>query len=194
MDEGGRSGRGRLIPPRWALTPALPAGSGGSTPSPLACGPCCWRCTWPSSTCRLPRPAGWTRSSSAPRPCAAWWASQPPWPRGRRRAHGGSGPEGQRSSSDCGGRTDGRTGPGLCPQRRQGPSVLHLSYLPHSHPLPSLGPQVLAQPLHFPEESGLPPFPFWPHQAIPQPRPPPRRVLSSCSLPPPLWPKTPSLS
>lgn len=111
------AGRGRtwkgLVLPRRALTPPpdLPAGSGGLTPSPPACGPCCWRCTWPSSTCRLTHPAGWTPSSSAPCPCAAWWASRQLWPRRRRQVPGGSGPEGQRSSSDCGGRTDGRTGP-----------------------------------------------------------------------------------
>lgn len=125
-------------------TPNFPVGCGGLTPSPPACGPCCWGCTWPSSTCRLPRPAGWTRSNSAPCPCAAWWASRQPWPRRRRRAHGGSGPEGQRSSSDCGGRTDGRTNPELCPQPGAGHlclasflTCLTLSPLPSPRPGPA---------------------------------------------------------
>lgn len=111
------AGWGGACPAGGTLTPPLlaPAGSGGLTPSPLACGPCCWGCTWLSSTCRLCRPAGWTPSSSAPRPCAAWWASRRLWPQGRQQAHGGSGPEGQRNSSDGGGRTDGWTGPELCP-------------------------------------------------------------------------------
>lgn len=108
--QGGQSSR-REGPPYPPHPSQLPAGSGGSMPSPPACGPCCWGCIWLSSACRPPRPAGWTLSSSAPHPCAAWWASRPPWPRGRQQAHGGSGPEGQRSSSDCGGWTDRRTGP-----------------------------------------------------------------------------------
>lgn len=139
-------------------TPAFPSGSGGLMPSPPACGPCCWGCTWPISTCRLPRPAGWTRSSSAPCPCAAWWASRQLWPRGRQRARGGSGPEGQRSSSDCGGRTDGRTAPELCPARSRALCLASFS-LPHSA-LPGLKPSPGPAPL-LAEESGLPlPFPF----------------------------------
>lgn len=153
-------GSGLFPCPSWALTAALlcPAGSGGSTPSLPACGPCCWGCTSPSSTCRLPRPAGWTRSSSAPRPCAAWWASRQPWPQGRRQAHGGSGPEGQRSSSDCGGRTDRRTG------SEQGPSDLRRTC--HTPALAQPRAPVLSGTMKLPSQvpSSCPPLPlsFWP--------------------------------
>ena len=160
-------------------SPTLPTGSGGLTPSPPACGPCCWGCTWPGSTCRLPHPAGWTRSSSAPCPCAAWWASQQPWPRGRQQAHGGSGPEGQRSSNDCGGRTDGQTAPELGPRPQQGPSLLCV-FLPCLAPAPTqCGASRPGPALYLPEEAGLPlPFPFHTTKS-PQPEALPQRPIAA---------------
>lgn len=189
----------------WALTrpPApSPTGSGGSTPSPPACGPCCWGCTWLSSTCRRPHPAGWTHSSSARCPCAAWWASRRPWPRGRRQAHGGSGPEGQISSSDCGGRTDDAQArdspsgggtprpclsyspPRLGPRAWPGPGILFFLTC-RAGPQPEVLPKYPGAALHCLHLLGLKPFISGCASAVPvQPAPDPQ-------LPAELWAQGP---
>lgn len=51
--------------------------------SPLFCGSWCYVCTWLSATWRQTHLIGWTRSSLAPPPCAAWSDSLLLWPHAR---------------------------------------------------------------------------------------------------------------
>lgn len=124
---GNGGAQGLVVSAGHTLTLLSPAGSDGSMPSLPVSGPCCWDCTLQNSIYRLLHQAGSTHSSLAPRPCAAWWASLQLWLRGKLRAHGGSGPEGQRSSSDCGGWGGGQ----VMDLEAGNPCLLLLAPLPH---------------------------------------------------------------